>query len=155
MDQRLARIAAEIHADRIVDGGDAASAMLGHDQRLLVPETEEKRAAPCVDPAGDRAGGGGALRGGGAGGAGCGGAAAAGRSYATRCGVLAGARVGAGARVLSTAPPTRAAPPSLREDILRNSSRSGQLAFSAATCAHSISAQFFASRRCAFMSPSR
>ena len=69
MDQRLARIAAEIHADRIIDGGDAGTAMLGHDQRLLVPKTEEKRGVPSVDPAGAAAGGGGALRGGGAGGA--------------------------------------------------------------------------------------
>ena len=69
VDQRLARIATEIHADRIVDGRDAATAMLGHDQRLLVPKTEEKRGAPCVEPAGDADGGGGALRGGGAGGA--------------------------------------------------------------------------------------
>ena len=52
--------------------------MLAHDQRLLVPKTEEKRGAPCVEPAGDPDGGGGALRGGGAGGAT--GAAAAGRS---------------------------------------------------------------------------
>jgi hypothetical protein len=43
--------------------------MLGHDQRLLVPKTEEKRAAPWVDAAGDEAGAGGALRGGGADGA--------------------------------------------------------------------------------------
>ena len=46
VNQRLTRIAAEIHADRIIDGGDAAPAMLGHDQRLLVPKTEEKRGAP-------------------------------------------------------------------------------------------------------------
>ena len=78
VDQRLARIAAEIHADRIVDGRNPATAMLAHDQRLLVPKTEEKRGAPCVEPAGDADGGGGALRGGGAGGAT--GAAAAGRS---------------------------------------------------------------------------
>jgi len=52
MDQRLARITAEIHADRIVDGRDAASAMVRHDQRLLVPKTEEKRRTPCVDSAG-------------------------------------------------------------------------------------------------------
>ena len=67
MNQRLARIAAEIHADRIIDGRDAAPAMLGHGQRLLVPKTEEKRGAPCVDPAGGGGGGGGALRGGGGG----------------------------------------------------------------------------------------
>jgi hypothetical protein len=52
-------------------------------------------------------------------------------------------------------PPLRAGPPPSRDDIRRNSSRIGQLAFSATTCAHSMSAQFFASRRCAFMSPSR
>jgi hypothetical protein len=76
MDQSLARVAAEIHADRIIDGRDAATAMLGYDQRLLVPKTDEKRGAPCVDPAGDAAGGGGALPGGGAGGAVYGGGAA-------------------------------------------------------------------------------
>jgi hypothetical protein len=133
--------------------------MLGHDQRLLVPKTDEKRGAPCVEPAGD-AGGGGALRGGGAGGAVRGGGeAGVGRSYDMRCGALAGVRAGvggAGARVRSAAAMLgRAAPSPLRDDIRRNSSRNGQLAFSAATCAHSISAQFLASRRCAFMSPSR
>ena len=77
MNQRLARIAAEIHADRIIDGRDATPAMFGHCQRLLVPKTEEKRGAPCVEPDDGAAGGGGdALRGGGDGGA----AAAAGRS---------------------------------------------------------------------------
>ena len=80
MNQCLARIAAQIHADRIIDGGDAAPAMLGHDQRLLVPKTEEKRGAPWVDPAGDGAGAGGALRGGGGGGAVGAGAAGVGRS---------------------------------------------------------------------------
>jgi hypothetical protein len=54
--------------------------MLGHAQRLLVPKTEEKRGAPCVDPAGDAARGSGALRGGGAGGAVCGGGTGVGRS---------------------------------------------------------------------------
>ena len=181
MDQRLARIAAEIHADRIIDGGDAASAMFRHDQRLLVPKTEEKRAAPCVEPAG--AGGAGvAGRGVGTGrGAGCcagavragSGAAGVGRSYATRCGTTGGATLGArvrpapvsagasfgadakaGARVRSTAPPRSGLPP-VREDMRRNSSRNGQFAFSAVTCAHSINAQFLAWRRCAFMSPSR
>lgn len=66
MNQRLARIAAEVHADGIVDRGDAASAMFCHGQRLLVPKTEEKRAAPCE---GDGACG----RGGGVGGVGAGG----------------------------------------------------------------------------------
>jgi hypothetical protein len=66
--------------DRMIDGCDAATAMVGHDQRLLVPKTEEKRGAPWVDPAGDVGGGGGALRGGGAGGAVRGGAAGGGRS---------------------------------------------------------------------------
>ena len=81
MDQRLARVAAEIHANRIIDGGDAAPAMLGHGQRLLVPKTDEKRGAPWVEPAGDAGGGGGALRdGGGGGAAGRVGAAGAGRS---------------------------------------------------------------------------
>ena len=76
MDQRLARVAAQIHADRIIDCRDATTAMLGHDQRLRVPKTEEKRGAPCVEPAGDAAGGGGALRGGAAGGGVWGGGAA-------------------------------------------------------------------------------
>ena len=62
-------------------------------------------------------------------------------------GVSAGV-IGLGASLRPRARPTR-------DDMRRNSSRSGQLAFSAATCAHSIRAQFFASRRCAFMSPSR
>jgi hypothetical protein len=47
MNQRLAGVAAEVHADGIVDRGDAASAMSGHGQRLLVPKTERKRVAPC------------------------------------------------------------------------------------------------------------
>jgi len=64
----------------MIDGRDAATAMVGHDQRLLVPKTEEKRGAPWVDPAGDVGGGGGALRGGGAGGVVLGGAAGGGRS---------------------------------------------------------------------------
>jgi hypothetical protein len=51
-------------------------AMIGHNQRLLVPKTEEKRCAPWLDLAGDAPGDGGALRGGGAGS----GAATAGRS---------------------------------------------------------------------------
>ena len=76
MDQRLARIAAEIHADRIIDSRDAASAMLRHDQRLLVPKTEEKRRAPCVDPAGGATGDGCELPGDGV----AGGVVAAGRS---------------------------------------------------------------------------
>ena len=49
----------------------------------------------------------------------------------------------------------RLPPPSLRDEARLNSSRSGHLAFSAATCTHSINAVFLASRRCAFMSPSR
>ena len=79
MNQRLAWITAEIHPDRIIDGSDAPPAMFGHDQRLLVPKTEEKRAAPWVDPAGGGAGTG-ALRGGGSGGAVRAGAAGVGRS---------------------------------------------------------------------------
>jgi hypothetical protein len=101
--------------------------MLGHDQRLLVPKSEEKRCAPWLDLASDAPVGGGALR---VGGAGSGAAGAGSRSE-------------------------RVAPPPFFDDILRNSSRSRQLALSAATCAHSISAQFLASRRCAFISPSR
>jgi hypothetical protein len=54
--------------------------MLGHDQRLLVPKTEEKRGVPCVDPAGGVAGEGGALRAGVGGGTLGAGAAGAGRS---------------------------------------------------------------------------
>ena len=49
----------------------------------------------------------------------------------------------------------RLPPPSLRDDMRLASSRSGHLAFSAATWTHSISAVFLAIRRCAFMSPSR
>ena len=64
--QRLARIAAEVHADRVVDGGHAAPAMPGHGQRLRVPKTDENRAAPCWVAAGAGAG----WRGGGAGGGG-------------------------------------------------------------------------------------
>ena len=70
--QRLARIAAQIHADRIVDRRHAFSAMLAH-QRLRVPNTEEKRAAPCCVAGADGGAGGG-------GGAGRGGSAAAGRA---------------------------------------------------------------------------
>jgi hypothetical protein len=54
--------------------------MLRHDQRLLVPKTEENRGAPWVDPAGGGAGGDGVARGGGAGGAVRAGAAGEGRS---------------------------------------------------------------------------
>jgi hypothetical protein len=43
--QGLARVAAEVHADGIVDGGDAAAAMFGHAQRLLVPKMDENRLA--------------------------------------------------------------------------------------------------------------
>jgi hypothetical protein len=79
-DERTSQ-AAGVSVDRINDGRDVATAMLGYDQRLLVPKTDEKRGAPCVDPASDAAGGGGALRGGGAGGAVYGsGAASVGRS---------------------------------------------------------------------------
>ena len=72
--QSLARIAAEIHADRIVDRRHSLSAMLAH-QRLRVPNTEEKRAAPCCVAGADGGAGGG--RGGGAG---RGGSAATGRA---------------------------------------------------------------------------
>src|ERR1019366_4332173 len=128
MHQRLARIATEVHADGIVDRRDAASAMPGHGQRLLEPNTEENRTAPCE--AGCGAGGGGAA----GGGAGCGGA----DEVAAAIGIKA-----------------RSPPPSLSEDIRLNSSRNCHFDFSAATCTHSISAVFLASRRCAFMSPSR
>ena len=36
---------------------DAASAMPGHGQRLLLPKTDEKRVAPCDGAAGGRGGG--------------------------------------------------------------------------------------------------
>jgi len=52
MHQRLAGIAAEVHADGIIDRCNAASTMPGHSQRLLVPKTEEKRVAPCGGAAG-------------------------------------------------------------------------------------------------------
>ncbi|MET4792526.1 hypothetical protein ABIF64_004704 [Bradyrhizobium japonicum] len=67
VNQRLAGIAAEIHADGIVDRRHAASAMPGH-QRLLVPNTEEKRGAPCEGAAGRGGGGDGAGGGGSRGG---------------------------------------------------------------------------------------
>ena len=150
MHQRLAGIAAEIHADGIIDRRHAASAMPGHAHRLLVPKTEENRVAPC-----DGAGGAG-----GGGGGGAGGrrrlAAARLRRAVVRRALLRCQRAAASAAsrgVGGTA--ARAPPPSLRDDMRLNSSRSGHLAFSAATCTHSISAVFFASRRCAFMSPSR
>jgi hypothetical protein len=54
--------------------------MLGHDQRLLVPKTDEKRGAPWVDPAGVGAGAVGVLRGGGADGEAGAGDAGVGRS---------------------------------------------------------------------------
>ena len=47
MDQRLGRVAAEIHPGRVVDGRDAASPMLGH-VIPPVPKTDEKRIAPCA-----------------------------------------------------------------------------------------------------------
>src|SRR6478735_5251856 len=149
MNQRLARVAAEIHADGIVDRRNAASAMRCHGQRLLV-KTEEKRVAPC-DGACGRGGEGGDV-GGGAGGGGSRPAAGK-RSYAVRCwdaatGVACDSR-GVGGTV------ARAPPPSLRDDMRLNSSRIGHLAFSAATWTHSIRAVFLASRRCAFISPSR
>src|SRR5712675_1414819 len=146
MDQRLAGVAAEIHADGVVDRRDAASAMSCHGQRLLVPKTEEKRVPPC-----NGAGGRGGEGGGGVGGGGSRVAAGA-RSYVVRC--WDAATGGACSRgVGGTA--ARLPPPSLRDDMRLNSSRIGHLAFSAATCTHSISAVFLASRRCAFMSPSR
>ena len=47
---RLARIAAEIHADGIVDRRHAASAMLGH-LSASWPNTDENRVAPCAGAA--------------------------------------------------------------------------------------------------------
>src|SRR5436305_10703715 len=82
MDQRLAGVAAEIHADGIVDRRHAASAMRCHGQRLLVPKTEENRVAPCEGACG-RGGEGGEV-GGEAGGGGSRDAAGA-RSYVVRC----------------------------------------------------------------------
>src|SRR4029077_11861587 len=151
MHQRLTRIAAEVHADGIVDGRDAASAMPGHDYRLLEPNTEENRIAPCEGCCGAGVG----EAGGGAGGwDGCGWTPDCGaRSYVVRC--CAAGRAGAKESVAVAGTAARAPPPSLREDIRLNSSRNGHFAFSAATCTHSISAVFLASRRCAFMSPSR
>ena len=63
MNQRLAGVAAEIHADGVVDRRHAASAMRCHGQRLLLPKTEEKRVAPC-DGACGRGGEGGDVGGG-------------------------------------------------------------------------------------------
>ena len=81
MNQRLAGVAAEIHADGVIDRRDAASAMRCHGQRLL-PKTEENRVAPCAG-AGGRGGEGGDV-GGGVGGGGSRPAAGR-RSYAVRC----------------------------------------------------------------------
>src|SRR5215475_16066550 len=114
-----------------------------------MPKTEEKRVAPC-DGAGGRGEGGGD----GGGGEGGGGSrvAAGKRSYVVRCcDAVTGAWVSRGVGGIAA----RLPPPSLLEDMRLNSSRIGHLAFSAATCTHSISAVFLASRRCAFMSPSR
>src|SRR4029079_5853293 len=106
MHQRLAGVAAEIHADGIVDRGNAASAMPGHGQRLLVPKTEEKRAAPCDGACG---------RGGGGVGVGGGGWVATGgaRSKLVRC-CEAAARWGAGSCGVGDIT-ARLPPPSLRE----------------------------------------
>src|ERR1700740_1558059 len=151
MHQRLTGIAAEIHADGIIDRRHAASAMPCHDQRLLEPNTEENRIAPCEGCCGV----GGGEAGGGAGG--CGGwawvAGCGARSYGVRC--CAAVRAGANGSGAVAGTAARAPPPSLRDDIRLNSSRSGHFAFSAATCTHWISAVFLASRRWAFMSPSR
>src|SRR5882672_4650907 len=107
MNQRLAGVAAEIHADGIVDRRNAASAMRCHSQRLLVPKTEEKRVAPC-DGACGRGGEGGAV----GGGIGDGGSrtAAGARSYVVRCwdaatGVACGSR-GVGGTVARLPPPS-------------------------------------------------
>src|SRR5258708_23127936 len=84
MHQRLARIATEIHADGIVDRRDAASAISGHGQRLLEPNTEENRIAPWAAGCGAGAGatGGGVGGCGGWGAAACGGRAEVGRFLA-------------------------------------------------------------------------
>src|SRR3981189_2783083 len=101
MDQRLAGIATEIHADGVVNRRDAASAMRCHGQRLLVPKTEEKRGAPC-DGDGGRAGEGGRGGEGGDVGGGLGGGgsrdAAGARSNVVRCldAATAGARASRG-----------------------------------------------------------
>src|SRR5207244_6982350 len=82
MHQRLARVAAEIHADGVVDRRDAASTMSCHGQRLLVPKTEEKRVAPWDGACGR---GGGEDEGGvGGGGGGEAGEEAGGGSYGAR-----------------------------------------------------------------------
>jgi len=69
MDQRLARVAAEIHADWIIDRRYAASAELRH-HRLLAPNTDENRIAPCDGAAGGGEGGAGGRVGSGGGGVG-------------------------------------------------------------------------------------
>src|SRR5712671_4197733 len=109
-----------------------------HGQRLL-PKTEEKRVAPC-DGADGRGGEGGDVGGGGGGSR----PAAGARSYAVRCWEAATGVVRVSRGVSGTA--ARMPPPSLREDMRLNSSRSGHLAFFAATWTHSIKAVFLASR---------
>src|SRR6478752_911109 len=139
MNQGLARVAAEVHADWVIHRRHAASAKLGH-HLLLAPNTDENRIAPWDGAAagGGEGGGWGVGRSGSGGGG-------AGRSYTVRC-WPAGRLTRIGSRgVAGTA--ARGPPPSLREDMRLNSSRIGHLAFSAATCTHSMSAVFFASRR--------
>ena len=144
-------------SDRVVDRRHAASAMPGHGQRLRCRNGgEPRRAVP-----GSRCGRGGC----GGGGAACGAGAIAGcgigwlrcaRPLVASCRCAGLSRCGRGhdpRRMMDR----RHAPrlPRSREFMRLNSSRIGHFAFLAATCTHSISAVFFASRRCAFMSPSR
>src|SRR5437660_12636316 len=127
MNQRLAGVTAEVHADGIVDRCDAASAMRCHGQRLLVPKTEEKRVAPCDGACGRGS------EGGDVGGVGGGGSrtVAGARSYAVRCWDAATGGVWGSRGVGGIA--ARLPPPSLRDDMRLNSSAIGHLAFSAAT----------------------
>src|SRR5262245_28525798 len=107
--------------------------------RLLVPKTEERRVIPCWVVVGGSVG------------SACPGD---GETGGVGGSVWSGFHNGFPADGVGVTT-ARGASSATREDMPLNSSRIGHLAFSAATCTHSIKAQFFATRRCAFMSPSR
>ena len=169
----LARIAAEVHADRIVDGGEAAPLADRHRQRLLRPENGGESRSRALRGVGSRRGvvrsrsrASGSARSSFVGRLRCRGRDAragpdVGRSARPPdlCRRRRGRASGAQARTCRSpcAPATR---PARRrrpfiDDIALNRAPISQPAFSAATWQHSTSAVFFATRRCAFMSPSR